>query len=162
MNKYLQVFGLATAITMAIFPNAQAQTGNNHHKTATWEEMTAPDENGYLVVSRNASRAFACTTDKHLVRTFLFALAHKQTVGGKNKAPPVQDYLVGLVDAFKSSAKKVHSSQFNASDKVNGVAAAIKRSMNEYTRTFNGSHGTYINWMFRAYYLSPTPHPQCQ
>lgn len=162
MNKYLQAFGLATAISMAALPNAQAQTGNNHHKTATWEEMTIPDENGYVVVSRDASRAFACTTDKHLVRTFVFALAHQQTVGGKNKPLPVQEYLDGVVNAFKSSARKVHSSQFNASDKVDGIAPAIRRSMNDYTRSFNSSHGTYINWMYRAYYLSPTPHPQCQ
>jgi len=162
MNKYLQIFGLATALSVTSVASAQAQMSNNNYKIATQAEMTIPDHRGHVVVSPNASRVVACTSDKRMVLTYVFASAHYQTVGNPNKPLPVGEYLDGLVTAFKNSAKTIHSSQFNPRDPVFGMAYPIQQAMSDYTKDFNRPRGTFFDWMFKIYHITPHQSPVCK
>lgn len=161
MNKYLQIFGLATALSITS-ASTQAQVTINRHKIATHEEMTIPDHQGHIVVTPNATRVIACTSDKRLILTYVFASAYHTTVGGANKPLPVSDYMNGQVSAFQNSARKVHSSAFNLNDRVAGVAYSIKKGMNDYNDDFNTKRGTYFNWMLKAYTMTPGQSPLCK
>ena len=146
MNKYLQIFGLATALSITSVASAQAQK----YKIATHEEMTVPDHRGHIVVTPDGTRILACTSDKRFVLLYIFASAHHRA----NKPMPVREYLSGLVSNFQISTQKVHSSAFNAWDVLHGVAPSIKNGMNEYTTSFNKTHGTYLDWMFKMYSIT--------
>ncbi|MGZ9097745.1 MAG: hypothetical protein ACXW30_05565 [Micavibrio sp.] len=161
MNKYLKIFGLATALSITGIASAQAQMGNSH-KTATRGEMTIPDNRGHVVVSPLASRAYACTTDKRLVLTHIFATAYHTTVGGTNKPLPVSEYLAGVVPAFEAAARKTHSSAYTMTDRSFDIPHSVKKAMSDYSTGFNNSHGTYLDWMIKIYTMAPGQSRLCK
>ena len=162
MNKYMKIFGLATALSITSIASVQAQVSSNSHKVATHEEMTTPDDRGHIVVTPNASKAYACTADKYLVRTFLFASAHYKTVGGTNKPLPTQEYMDGLVKVFKETTRKTRAADYDYNNVLFGLADATRNAMNNYTKDFNRPRGTFFDWMYKAWVISPNPHPNCQ
>ena len=161
MKKYLQLY-LATALAITSVASAEAQAATDGHKIATPYEMIVPDNQRHIVVTRNGTRFLGCTADERLVLTYVFASAYHTTVGGANKPLPVSDYLNGLVSAFQNSTRKVHSSSFNLNDRVAGVASSIKKGMSVYSDDFNEKRGTYLNWMLKAYTMTPDQSPLCK
>jgi hypothetical protein len=131
------------------------------HKTATRDELTVPDYRGHLVVTPEASRAYACTSDGYLVRTFLFASAHKRSLRAGETPLPVPSYMSGLVKTFKTTTATTRASDYRMSDLLYGLADSSRQAMSTYTHNFNQSQGTTFDWMYKAWVISPQPHPEC-
>ena len=131
------------------------------YKNATWEDTHVGDERGYLVVRQNAQRILSCTSDNHLVTTYVFPTAFRRDAVVTPMAS-IDSYLMSLRSAFMRQSRSIPVTLFNVGKRYPlSLPPGIVNSLENASNNYNSKNNTNLNWMIRAFATSDTPHQAC-
>ena len=160
MNKKIQALATATTLALA-FMASSAAFAQNSYKNATWEDMHVGDSNGYLIVRQNAQRIYSCTSDDHLVTTYVFPTALRRDAA-VTPMPSIDSYLTSLKSAFMRQSRSIPVSLFNVGKRYPpSLPPGIVDSLENASHNYNSKNNTNLNWMIRAFATTDAPHQAC-